>query len=897
MKHRNGRAERKPWTRAETLLLAAAVILSGLAGVSIYYAAHPPPSTAPSPEVIPQQIAPASGYTGKACSGVTTCSQAVTVQPFSVLLIMAVEYSDVALTFAVHSYTPTELEHYAGTTTYPASFVYGILYTASSSASLTAYVNYTSSEYYDIFVLDTVATVLTSTYYSGIGENNGASTAASASCTPSISGEEIVAVVGAKSSEATMAPGTGQTQLTAPTATTTNIVAGEDQYYVDSGTTAYSMTNTLATSGDWSVDCVGLEPTAVPTAPTSLASGSQTTTTVALTWSLTTSQASYVTAAEIWDAAYSGGACGGYSKALASSSPYTSGTVTGLTEGNFYCFEVDAYNSTGWSANSTALTDVQTETYPAAPTGVTAVAQTGTTTVLDVGWTQNPGNPATYANSTIFRTTTSACGGTKTYANDADPASSAYQLTGLTAGTTYYVEVAEWNSIAMGPWSSCVSGSTLSVPSAPTGLGTTGQSQSTVTLTWTQPSGTVANDTVSYGTPVTTPSPFCTSLTQVSTGSASSFTVSNLNPDTTYCFAVQAWNGGLASSFTAYLNVTTTATLPGQAYNLQETTATTSSATLTWTNVPPASPSTIVNVTVEYSSTGCGSLGTHISAGVASTYTVTGLAAHTSYCVGILEWSQSGSGVLSGTITMTALNPVPAAPTLSFVSASHSTITVSWAYSWTGGGWPIANGTVYYKTGGCSGAFTAVSTAGNTTSWQLSGLTAFTSYCLQVTTWTTGGQSADSNQLTEVTQSSTPPAPTDLSVQDGSATWLFLLWQNPASYTLYNNTVYASTAGGSCGTGYTIASGWGSIHSTHGVTDSYNLTGLTASSTYCVEVVAWDGASNLSAPLYWTTHGFSTNGTNGTLVFPSGSIGAMVFALVAVLLVGGTLYILSRREH
>ena len=80
-----------------------------------------------------------------------------------------------------------------------------------------------------------------------------------------------------------------------------------------------------------------------------------------------------------------------------------------------------------------------------------------------------------------------------TVAQDAWTGSGAlsYELTGLTAGTQYDVQVRVVNSAGDGPWSATVTGTTTATvtpPGAPTGLTATANGQTQIDLSWTAPS-------------------------------------------------------------------------------------------------------------------------------------------------------------------------------------------------------------------------------------------------------------------------------------------------------------------------------------------------------------------------------------------------------------------------
>ncbi|MGH3168501.1 MAG: fibronectin type III domain-containing protein, partial [Trebonia sp.] len=115
----------------------------------------------------------------------------------------------------------------------------------------------------------------------------------------------------------------------------------------------------------------------------------------------------------------------------------------------------------------------------AAPTGLTV---TGTTSAsVSLAWTAPSGTVTgydVYENGTQVTTSSTT----------------SVTVTGLSPSTTYTFTVAAYNSLGTGPQSSSVQGATGSsggAPGAPAGLTVTGTTSTTVSLSWTAPSGTV----------------------------------------------------------------------------------------------------------------------------------------------------------------------------------------------------------------------------------------------------------------------------------------------------------------------------------------------------------------------------------------------------------------------
>lgn len=202
-------------------------------------------------------------------------------------------------------------------------------------------------------------------------------------------------------------------------------------------------------------------------------------------------------------------------------------------------------NITWWRETAEVGTMPSVAGVPLAPTGLSVT--TDTASQLGISWTAPPG---TVANSTAFNWSGSSCSGKATGTNVATGSSASY--TGLAEGTKESFEVAAWNSTGMGVLSSCVAGTTLAPPSAPTGLSAGTPDTSHVPLTWTLPPGTVLNVTVAVGS--TCGAPWAVEYT---IGPVSSYAVAGLKSSTRYTFAVAASNATGLSSFSACVTATT----------------------------------------------------------------------------------------------------------------------------------------------------------------------------------------------------------------------------------------------------------------------------------------------------------------------------------------------------
>jgi hypothetical protein len=374
-------------------------------------------------------------------------------------------------------------------------------------------------------------------------------------------------------------------------------------------------------------------------------------------------------------------------------------------------------------------------------------------------------------------------------------------------------------------------------PSGPTNLTVTGHTISTIGLSWKNPKGSLANDTVWYGAS-------CTALkTPLSTGGvATGYTVSGLTPSTSYCFAIQAFNSRGGSPFSTTVSASTIgAVFPGAPTGLTVLGYTRTTLLLSWTN---PNGSTVVNDTVAYG-TSCSSLSDHESTGgVTTSYTIQGLVAGTNYCAAVQAWNSTQGSPFSLTVNQT-VGSVPAAPTgLAATAETSSTVSLSWTNPGGGG---LVNDTIWVGTG-CGSWNWTNSTKGVTTSFTVPYLGSGTPFCFAVQAYNgTGGSPLSAPVVAATSGALVPAAPTGIGVTGFTTSSVSLSWTNPAGGGLVNDTVWVGTGCGS----------WSWTNSTKGATTSFTVPYLGSGTPFCFAVQAYNGTggSPLSAPVVVATSG------------------------------------------
>ncbi|MCI4351836.1 MAG: fibronectin type III domain-containing protein [Thermoplasmata archaeon] len=199
----------------------------------------------------------------------------------------------------------------------------------------------------------------------------------------------------------------------------------------------------------------------VPSAPMGLAVTSITSTTVSLAWTNppgpVANDTLYQAPAAFGTQCQSTGYSSGYNVVTG-----TTYNVNGLITGDFYCFAVVAWNTTGASPLDVLATSVRTLHVPPAPTALAVTAFTSTTVSLT--WTNPYG---AISNVTVFWGTT--CGNYPNTQSVSGPAE-AFSVNALTPGTKYCLAVTASNATGMSPLSGPVVATTAVSP-APTLFG------------------------------------------------------------------------------------------------------------------------------------------------------------------------------------------------------------------------------------------------------------------------------------------------------------------------------------------------------------------------------------------------------------------------------------------
>ena len=354
--------------------------------------------------------------------------------------------------------------------------------------------------------------------------------------------------------------------------------------------------------------------TSALTAPTNLAAGTATSSSVSLTWTASSSSAGVAG----YNVFRNGTKVG--------TSATTSYTDTGLSASTSYSYAVSAYDSSG---NTSALSAAVTVTTlavqpPTTPTNLAVGAITYTSVTLS--WTASTSS-AGVAGYNILRNGTKV--GTST--------STSYTDTGLSPATSYSYTVSAYDASGN---TSALSGAltvttlAVSAPAAPSGLSAGSITASSIVLSWTASSSPVG--VAGYNV--------FRSGTMVGTSTTASYTDTGLSASTSYSYTVSAYDSyGDTSALSSALSVTTSA---------QSTTAPTAPANFTASTTDFTASATYCNVTMSWeASTGSAGIdhyglfrnGTTLATTSNLSYQDGSAASNTTYSYEVVAYDPSGN--------------------------------------------------------------------------------------------------------------------------------------------------------------------------------------------------------------------------------------------------------------
>ncbi|MBP7652316.1 right-handed parallel beta-helix repeat-containing protein [Candidatus Dependentiae bacterium] len=372
-----------------------------------------------------------------------------------------------------------------------------------------------------------------------------------------------------------------------------------------------------------------------PSAPTSNAATSSTTTSFSANWSAVGGATGYYL--DVSTVNNFASFVTGYSNLNVGN--VTTYSVTGLSAGTTYYYRVRAYNANGTSSSSSTITAY---TIPATPTISPATNTAGTS--FTANW-----NTSTGASS--YRLDVSTANDFSSFVtgyNNLDVGNvTSYSVTGLTSGIIYYYRVRAYNT--GGTSSNSSSQNLLTLPAAPTVNAAGAITNSSFSANWNAVTSATA-----YRLDVATDAGFTSYVTgyqDLNVGNLTTYSVTGLTAGTTYYYRVRAVNatGTSANSSSQTVSIISNAPTVNSATNVN-----TSSFTANWNASTGASSYKLdVSTSNDFSSFVTGY--NNLDVGNVTNYSITGLTPYTIYYYRVRAYNAGGTSSNSNTVSDTSL--------------------------------------------------------------------------------------------------------------------------------------------------------------------------------------------------------------------------------------------------
>src|SRR4029079_1487698 len=496
--------------------------------------------------------------------------------------------------------------------------------------------------------------------------------------------------------------------------------------------------------------------------------------------------------------------------------------VTGLTAGVTYYYRVRASNTCGTSASSSVITYATLPATPAIPNADPGTA--AACSQITANWTASANATAYFLDVSTVNTFASFVAGY----NDLNVGNVITRnVTGLTAGVTYYYRVRASNTCGTSASSSVITYATLpATPAIPNADPGTAAACSQITANWTAS----ANATAYFldVSTVNTFASFVAGYNDLNVGNVITRNVTGLTAGVTYYYRVRASNTcgtSASSSVITYATLPATPAIPnadpGTAAACSQITANwTASANATAYFLDVSTVNTFASFVAGYND---------LNVGNVITRNVTGLTAGVTYYYRVRASNTCGTSASSSVITYATSPATPAIPSADpGTAAACSQITANWTAS--------ANATAYFLDVSTVNTFASFVAGyndlnvGNVITRNVTGLTAGVTYYYRVRASNTCGTSASSSVITYATSPATPAIPSADPGTAAACTQITANWTASANATAYFLDV--STVN----TFASFVAGYNNLNVGNVVTR--NVTGLTAGVTYYYRVRA-----------------------------------------------------------
>lgn len=544
-------------------------------------------------------------------------------------------------------------------------------------------------------------------------------------------------------------------------------------------------------SGPWTPQSAFVTPFTTPGAPTAVGARSDGDA-VVVSWTAPSSTGgSPITDYDLWYS-FDGGTT--WTAFMDGVSSATSVRVTGLSLNTAYTFRVAARNAAGVGAFSTSTSPLTYKNPPAAPSDITGTV--GSKSVV-LSWSA----PAYDGGNSIvdyliqYRRTNAT---SWTLFADGVSTATTTTVTGLTNGTSYVFRVAAVSSVGSSEYSTLSSELTpFSLPAAPSNVvGVSGASSAR--LTWTAPGDNggfaVADYEIQYSTNAGS------SWVDVVDGASVTAiaTITGLTNGTAYIFKVRAITSKGAGAWSAPSTAVTPTSAPSAPTALVGS-ASPAAVALSWAAPSSNGGAVISDYVIQRAVSSATPVWSSVAKAVSTStsFTVTGLTNGTAYVFRVAAKNSRGTGAWSAVSDPVTPRSAPGVPTALKVTASASSVAVSWVAPALNGGASITDYVLQYSAN--AGVTWSDFTDGTSTavSATVTGLTNGVAYVFRVAAVNAVGTGSWSTSSAAATPRSAPSAPSNI-VATPSAGAVALAWSAPSSNgaAVTNYTVQFSSDGG-----------------------------------------------------------------------------------------------------